>query len=245
MSEVKARQLAIDTRLRLGLQSTEHLDVYRAVDSLGITCVKRPLESSISGVTLKTDKAKVILANSSKSLGHQNFTIAHEIYHCLYDDNLVSRACKTESFDHSSDSEQIADLFATHLLMPEDAIFNQLRLRKKIDKKLTLADVINLEQFFGVSRKAICWRLEDLKLITRDESDRYCINVIHGARLLGKNTDLYKPTNDKTLISDYAEKAQEALQRNLITKSRYEEILADADLLEEVVAKSEEADFVD
>ncbi len=245
MSEVKARQLAIDTRLRLGLQSTEHFDVYRAVNSLGITCVKRPMESSISGATLKTDKVKVIFVNSSKSLGHQNFTIAHEIYHCRYDDNLVSRACKTESFDHSSDSEQIADLFATHLLMPEDAIFNQLRLRKKLDKKLTLADVINLEQFFGVSRKAMCWRLKDLKLITRDESDRYCINVIQGARLLGKNTDLYKPTNNKAIISDYVEKAQEALQRNLITESRYEEILADADLLEEVVAKSEEADIID
>ena len=245
MSEVKARQQAIDTRLKLGLQSTEHFDVYRAVNSLGVTCVKRPLESSISGATLKTNKVKLILVNSSKTLGHQNFTIAHEIYHCLYDENLVSRACKTESFDRVSDSEQIADFFATHLLMPEDAIFNQLRLRKKLDIKLTLADIINLEQFFGVSRKAMCWRLEDLKLITRDESGKYCVNVIQGARSLGKNTDLYKPTDDKAIISDYAEKANEALQKNLITESRYEEILADADLLEKVMGITEEADIVD
>lgn len=245
MSELKARQLAIDTRLRLGLQSTEHLDVYRAVNSLGITCVKRPLESSISGATLKTSKVKVILVNSSKTLGHQNFTIAHEIYHCLYDENLVSRACKTESFSRVSDSEQVADLFATDLLMPEDAILNQLRLRKKLDAKLRLADIINLEQFFSVSRKAMCWRLEDLKLITRNESEKYCVNVIQSAKSLGKNTDLYKPTNDKSIISDYAEKASEALQNNLITESRYEEILADADLLEKVMGMVEEADVVD
>jgi Zn-dependent peptidase ImmA (M78 family) len=245
MLEVKARQLAIDTRLKLGLQSTEHFDVYRAVSSLGITCVKRPLESSISGATLKTNKVKVILVNSSKTLGHQNFTVAHEIYHCLYDENLVSRACKTESFDRVSDSEQVADLFATHLLMPEDAIFNQLRLRKKLDVKLTLADIINLEQFFGVSRKAMCWRFENLKLITRDENDGCCVNVIQGARLLGKNTDLYKSTDDKAIISDYAEKASEALQKNLITESRYEEILADADLLEKVTGIAEETDIVD
>ena len=245
MSELKARQLAIDTRLRLGLQSTEHLDVYRAVNSLGITCVKRPLESSISGATLKTNKVKVILVNSSKTLGHQNFTIAHEIYHCLYDENLVSRACKTESFSRVSDSEQVADLFATDLLMPEDTILNQLRLRKKLDAKLRLADIINLEQFFSVSRKAMCWRLEDLKLITRNESEKYCVNVIQSAKSLGKNTDLYKPTNDKSIISDYAEKASEALQNNLITESRYEEILADADLLEKVMGMVEEADVVD
>jgi len=245
MSEVKARQLAIDTRLKLGIQSTEHFDVYRAVSSLDITCVKRSLESNISGATLKTNKVKVILVNSSKTLGHQNFTIAHEIYHCLYDENLVSRACKAETFACSSDSEHVADLFATHLLMPEDAIFNQLRLRKKLDVKLTLADIINLEQFFGVSRKAMCWRLQTLELITRGESDKCCVNIIQGARLLGKNTDLYKPTHDRALISDYAEKASEALQKNLITESRYEEILADADMLEKVTGIAEEADTVD
>jgi len=64
MSQVKARQLAIDTRLKLGLQSTERLDVCRAVTSLGVTRIKRPLESSISGATLKTDKVKLILINS-------------------------------------------------------------------------------------------------------------------------------------------------------------------------------------
>lgn len=245
MSEVKARQLVVDTHLKLGLQSTEHFDVYRAVSSLGITCVKRPMESSISGATLKTNIVKVILVNSSKTLGHQNFTIAHEIYHCLYDENLVSKACKTESFNRASEGEQVADLFAAHLLMPGDAIFNQLRLRKRLDVKLAIADIINLEQFFGVSRKAMCWRLENLKLITREQSDTCCMNVIQSARSVGKNTDLYLPTNDKVMISDYAEKAREALQKNLITESRYEEILADADLSENVMGVSEVADVVD
>jgi Zn-dependent peptidase ImmA (M78 family) len=245
MTESKARQLAIDTRLTLGVQSTEYFDVYRAVTSLRITCVKRPLESSISGATLKTSKVKVILINSSKTLGHQNFTIAHELYHCLYDENLVRRACKTEAFGQSRGTEQVANMFAAYLLMPEDAILNQLRLRKKLDMKLTLADIINLEQFFGVSRKAICWRLEDLKFVTREQSEKCCINVIQGARSLGKNPDLYMATKEKVIISDYAEKANEALQKNLITDSRYEEILADADLLEEVMEAPEEVDVVD
>lgn len=84
-----------------------------------------------------------------------------------------------------------------------------------------------------------------MKLITREQSEKCCINVIRSARSLGKNTDLYMPTNDKIIISDYAEKASEALQKNLITDSRYEEILADADLLEEVMGVVEEVDVVD
>jgi Zn-dependent peptidase ImmA (M78 family) len=245
MLRSKARQLAIDTRLKLGLQSTDYFDVCRAVTALQITCVKRPLESNISGATLKTNRVKVILVNSSKTLGHQNFTVAHELYHCLYDENLVSHACKTETFSRVPAGEQLADLFAAFLLMPEDALFNQLRLRKKLDAELTLADIINLEQFFCVSRKAMCWRLEDLRLITREQSGTYCTNVIRSARSLGKNTDLYMPTNDTTIISDYAEKATEALQKNLITNSRYEEILIDGGLLERVMGASEEPDVVD
>ena len=136
-------------------------------------------------------------------------------------------------------------MFATHLLMPDDAIFNQLRLRKRLDVELTLADIINLEQFFSVSRKAMCWRLEDLKLITREQNERCCVNVIQSARALGKNIELYLPTNDKAVISDYVEKANEALQKNLITQSRYEEILADADLLEQVTGEVGEIEVVD
>lgn len=245
MLESKTRQLAIDTRMKLGLQSTEHFDVYRAVTSLRITCIKRPLESNISGATIKTDKVNVILVNSSKTLGHQNFTVAHELYHCLYDSNIVSRACETEKFGQVRGIEQLADLFASLVLMPEDGIFNQLRLRKKLDMELTLADIINLEQFFGVSRRAMCWRLEDLKLIKREQSENFCKNVIRSAMSLGKDTDLYMQTNEKVIISDYVEKANEALKKNLITDSRYEEILADAGLLEKVMEVPEETDVVD
>lgn len=245
MSEVKAHQLAIDTRLKLGLQSIEQVDVYRAVSSLGIACVKRPLESGMSGATLKTNNVKLILVNSSKTLGHQNFTIAHEMYHCLYDESLVSKACKTEFPETQSENEKVADSYAAHLLIPEDGVFLQLRLRGRVDAKLQLGDIVSLEQHFWVSRRAMCWRLEDLGLITRAECDNYSVNVIQNVKSLGKDPALYRPTRDTKVISDYAERAREALDKGLITDSRYEEILADAGLLEEVMEETEEADFAD
>ncbi len=245
MPDFTARQLAIDTRLRLGLQSTEYMDVDRAITSLNITCIKRPLESSMSGATLKTGRVKAIMVNTSKTLGHQHFTVAHELYHCLYDDDLESRACRVETFGRTSQNEKLAELFAVNLLMPDDAVFNQLRLRGKVGLPLTLADVVNLEQFFGVSRRAMCWRLEDLRSIRREQSDQWCRNVIRSARTLGKDTNLYMPTHENALISDYAEKAAEALEKGLITDSKYEELLAEADLLELVTGVSEEADIAD
>ena len=91
----------------------------------------------------------------------------------------------------------------------------------------------------------MCWRLEDLKLINREASEAYRANVVRSARLRGKPVAVYRPTNDTALISDYAEKAREALERGLVTESRYEEVLADAGLLEEVAGQVEEADTVD
>lgn len=245
MDELRARKLAIDTRLRLGLQTTEYFDVYRAVLSLGITCIKRPLESKISGATIRGNRAQIILVNSLKSLGHQNFTIAHEIYHCMYDNGLQSRVCNTENFGKGTGDEEIADLFAVHLLMPEEAIIYQLTLQNKLGKKLSVTDIINLEQYFGVSRKAMLWRLEELNLIGSQESDQYATNIKKRAKLRGKDISLYEVTKDNIIISDYAEKAKEALDKGLITESRYEEILTDAGLVEKVFGEIEEADTVD
>jgi len=240
MSSARARALAIDTRLRLGLQSTEYIDVYKAASTFHITCIKRPLESNVSGATFKVnDTVSIILVNSSKSLGHQNFTVAHELFHCLYDEGIQSRACHVEVFKKKPASEQIAELFAVHLLMPEDGIINQLKIREKLDKKPDLADVIHLEQYFGVSRRAMCWRLEEMDLISKYDSMEFSTNVIQSAKLLGKDTSLYEPTHETVLLSDCAEKAKEAFDKGLITNSRYEEILADAGLLESLLAEEE------
>ncbi|APV43872.1 hypothetical protein Dform_00517 [Dehalogenimonas formicexedens] len=244
MSETLARQLAIETRLKLGLQSIEYLDVLRSIEAFNICCIKRPLESSISGATVKTQRVRCIFVNSSKTLGHQHFTIAHELFHCLCDTELVNRLCKTEQLSNPAQNEELADLFAKHLLMPEDGILYQLMQLGIKDKPLTLSNIVNLEQFFGVSRRSMCRRLEGMKLISRDETNNFCLDVISGVLRLGKPVDLYKPTNDKVLISDYAAKAQQAFDCNLITASKYEEILADADLLD-IINQEDTLDVVD
>ena len=231
MSRIKAHSLAVTTRLNLGLQSTEFVDVYKAITTFYINCVKRPLESTISGATITTSNdIKVILINSSKSIGHQNFTIAHELYHCLHDNNMTHRTCMAEVFSKRHTNEQIADWFATYLLMPEDAIYYQLALRNKLEEQINIADIVNLEQYFSVSRKAMCWRLEELRLITKQDCDKFSANVIRTAKVLGKDTALYLPSNKSILISDYAEIAYALIEKGVITQSRYEEILMDAGL---------------
>lgn len=238
MTKAKAHSLAIDARHKLGLQSTEFVDVYRAITILNIACVKRPLKSNISGATfMVSEKAKIMLINSCNTLGHQNFTIAHEIYHCLYDESIINRTCKAEVFNRPRSSEDIADLFAVYLLMPEDGIYRQLSLRQKLDKRPNLVDIVCLEQYFGVSRRAMCWRLEELKLISRSQSEGYAQDVKQSARVLGKDIKLYESTEERVLLSDYAEKAKEALDKELITESRYHEILTDAGILDEILAE--------
>lgn len=236
MTEVVPKVLALETRLRLGLQNVEYVDLNKTLSTLHISCVKRVLQSNISGAAIKARNGAIsitmILVNSARSLGHQNFTMAHELYHCLYDEGIQARACITELFENKPEIESAAELFAVHFLMPEDGVLSQLRVRDKLKDKLSVSDVIYLEQYFGVSRKAMCWRLQDLDLITRQESDEFSQHVIQSAKRLGKDISLYQPTNEETLLSDYAERANEALEKGLITQARYEEILTDAGLLD-------------
>ena len=45
-----------------------------------VSLLKTSLQGEISGLYLQIDFVKVILINSAKSLGHQNFTLTHEFY---------------------------------------------------------------------------------------------------------------------------------------------------------------------
>lgn len=89
--ENKARMLANQARLSFGFNVFEPVDISKVFQIIGISLIKNPLKVDISGIFIKTGRAKVILINSGKTLGHQNFTAAHELYHSEYDDGLAGQ----------------------------------------------------------------------------------------------------------------------------------------------------------
>jgi Zn-dependent peptidase ImmA (M78 family) len=76
-------------RNSLGLGQSPIADIFSLVEELGIILFKKPLKSEgVSAVFFKNSQNYMILINSSKTLGHQIFSAAHELSHYFFDKEL-------------------------------------------------------------------------------------------------------------------------------------------------------------
>ena len=116
--------LALQMRRVWGQDAYAPIDIFSIVSSLkNMTVIKYPLSSSISGMTTKIDEDYIICINSHMSKGRQRFTLAHELYHVLFEDINGRVICGLDMSSNKSDSEKEADQFAGYLLMPYDSLF--------------------------------------------------------------------------------------------------------------------------
>ena len=104
----------------------------------------------------KVDDDVIIGINSSASYGRQRFTLAHELYHVLFDKGQIRIICDMRMGDDKTETEKEADCFASYFLMPYDALM-QYAENKEV---WTLRDVIEAEQFFPISHQAMLFRLK-------------------------------------------------------------------------------------
>ena len=142
--------LALRTRRMWNEDGYSPIDIFAIVNGWKekkITLVRYPLSSRISGMCTREKQDVIICINSTTSYGRQRFTLAHELYHVLYEENMQRVICDMSMTGDKPESEYEADQFASYLLMPYDAL-----LEYEYDQaKWTLEKVIDAEQFFQVS----------------------------------------------------------------------------------------------
>lgn len=110
------------------------------------------------GVSIGTeDDGPAILVNTDSSISseRQVFTMAHELGHILmHCDNFTKDIEKDDEINKKE--EQEADIFASNLLMPQDAFVEYL----KRTKNLGLVEcVLKIKRYFGVSYETVLHRL--------------------------------------------------------------------------------------
>lgn len=221
---------ALETRKNFGISLYSPIDIMKLLRDARINVIIEPLMSNISGFFLRNGRNQLVFINSAKTKGHQSFTGAHEFYHIKYDLDLSGRACTVGEFDKKSPSEFKADIFAAFLLAPDEAINFHIHRMGKHDDKLTYNNIIELEQYFGLSHRAMLNRLKEMELITPEELKEFRIGVTNQALRSGYDITLYQPTLEVKILSDYAQKALYALEKNLITEGKYEELLLEGGL---------------
>ena len=223
--------LALRTRRMWNEDGYSPIDIFTIVNGWKdkkITIVRYPLSSRISGMCTKENEDIVICINSTTSYGRQRFTLAHELYHVLYEEDMQRVICDMSMNGNKSESEKEADKFASYLLMPYDALLEYEHDKAKWD----FEKVIDAEQFFQVSHQSMLYRLVCDNLISSEVADEYkSITVSTVAAKLGYGKELYLPTDKNKqyfTTGEYIRKVEKMAKKDLISEGKMEELLREA-----------------
>jgi len=231
MNHLILEKKANEFRSSHGFNSNESIRLKSLLQKLNVQTVFKPLSAGFSGMALKvgTDVAtkRFILINSSKTIGHQHFTICHELYHLFIQEEFTSQVCMAGVFDKKDKEEFNADVFAANILLPENGIKSLIPDNELIKDKISMATILKIEHYFSCSRKALLRRLKDLGIISNKNWDRFAINVKRSAFEFGYSTKLYESGNDNDVIGDYGSLARNMFDSELISESHYYSLLFD------------------
>ena len=223
--------LALRARRLLGEDSYSPMDVFAVVNGWSqqkITVVRYPFSPNISGMCTKEGEDIIIAVNSGSSYGRQRFTLAHELYHVLFDKGQTRVICDMSMGEDKPEVEREADLFASYFLMPYDALRQYAEDKECWD----INAVIEAEQFYQVSHQAMLFRLRLDGYITRDQENEYKnVTVSKAAARLGYGRELYYPMSEGKryfTTGEYIRKVERLAEADKISAGKREELLLDA-----------------
>ncbi|MCC7553948.1 MAG: ImmA/IrrE family metallo-endopeptidase [Methanobacteriaceae archaeon] len=224
----ETNELAADLRRQWGIDQYAPIDIFSTVVEKidNLTLIFMVLDNETSGCCCQSKNDKLILINSIHSKGRQNFTLAHELYHILYEKSKEWIICSYE--EQNNDSEKEADNFASSLLLPINALIDYKRQNKI--KKWSLNDIIRCEQYFQISHLSMLCRLRKENQISYEEFNDYRPNIKSNASKLGFSTDLYESSSENKKYystGEYIPLTEKIYNNNKISIGKKEELLLD------------------
>ena len=220
---------AIKLREEWGLNPYGSVDITSVVLSMlpDLTLLYIPFSENTSGMCIKDGNIEIIGINSKMTKGRQRFTLAHELYHLLIEENSGKPIiCNNPLRD---DSEREADKFASYLLMSEEGLSQYCDMNSINEWNLT--SIISVEQYFQISHHALLIRLLNNKLISRKEYDEYRGKYIsYEAKIRGYGDELYRPSPEEDqymTLGKYINTIEYLDETKKISQSKKKELLLD------------------
>jgi Zn-dependent peptidase ImmA (M78 family) len=161
------KDLAEETRIKFARKGLS--DIFDILSEAAFL-VRKPLDTDeLSGFTTYFEEQFIVFLNSNFTLGHERFTGAHELYHLIYNADILKRE-KILLDDEKHKLEDLkANVFVAEFLMPEDYVKEVFYKIVNTDKESILSrHVIRMHNYFKVSYKAMLKRLIQLDLCSRD-----------------------------------------------------------------------------
>ena len=222
-------QLAQKMRAHAGLNPSEPIHTKTLLRKLGIMVIYRPLSEKSCGLSMRSSDGcgKFMLVNSNNSRGRQHFTICHELFHLYYDEDPKPHICGTPGMEKDP-AEINANAFASALLLPQAGVLESIPSEEIVNRHITIATMLRVEQLFGVSHQSLCYCLRHLRLLTEEELQTHLeesIIIQDIATEYGYDLSLYQPGNEGVVIGDFGEKARLLYEQERISEGHYVELL--------------------
>ncbi|NOR52719.1 MAG: ImmA/IrrE family metallo-endopeptidase [Candidatus Aminicenantes bacterium] len=190
-------------------------------EKVGIKIIHLELDPEISGGSTVGDFGVAILINANDAPWRRNYDLAHEFFHLITWNYFSPEEIYKKDRKGKNRIEQLADVFASAFLLPEDELRNEFS--KKSEKNyISYLNLIETAREFGVSIEALLWRLVNLNLIKKDtvikELEKGSIKDVDR-----KYRNSYLDGEKPYLSSKYISLAIKAFQMGKISKAKFAE----------------------
>ena len=146
----------------------------------------------ISGAACRLDALNFVLVNRAEPAARRAFNLAHELFHLATWEQMTPDHIESVRLEGNSRprAEQLADNFASGLLMPRDVINDLLQRHQQPDDAGLAAWIAVLARELDVSGTAMKWRLANLGLIARAKAARIADQDLQTAPVAGERLPL-------------------------------------------------------
>lgn len=225
-NEAIAMKHASEFRQKHGLSSDEPILLESLLLKENVLTLFTPLSDNFSGMALKLGDSKFMLINSKQTIGRQNFSIAHELYHLFVQENFIPSLSSAGALRQVDKEEQSADTFAVHLLLPDSGILSIISDEEIISKKIGIRTILKISSYYQVSWDFTLNRLLTLKIIDHDTYNsakalKEQLGIKKISELYGGDVTLYKIGRENLVIGEYASYAQQLFASSIISESSY------------------------
>ncbi len=184
--QMEAQAIKLREEWRLGLSPILNIQDTLEVNGIKVIFCKGPIGfDGVSGV-VNQDTLIMVLNTEVDMIERQRFTALHELAHLFFDKHLDESLTK-------SDREKLCNAFANEMLVPSEVLRNIFGDKKRI----SLEELIFIQQQYGISIDAVMYKLRELEIVS-----------------------------EKRYRSFYMRKNQDPSLKNIIEQSRFEEIKA-------------------
>lgn len=222
-----------------GLSATEPVALRNLLAKLDVLTLFRPLGSDFSGMAMVRDGHRFMLINSTQSIGRQNFSIGHELYHLFVQKRQQAMISFAGRFPEKDADELRADWFAAHLLLPEHGVLEQIPRYEYQRDKLSTATFLHLQHLYECSRPALLRTLKKLNLITSVAYDRLYKDAHEQLSSYGYTNYLNRlhsaaEPGTSYMIGDYGELAKSLYDDELVSETDYNRAMQDTGVLDPI-----------